>query len=54
MDQLAEGGRMVMPVGTQQIQELMLIQKDQNGISQTTLGGCRFVKLVGEYGWPEI
>ena len=54
VDQLAEGGRLVMPVGTQQIQELMLIQKDQNGISQTTLGGCRFVKLVGEHGWPEI
>ncbi len=52
VDQLADGGRMVMPVGSQHLQELILIQKDQNGISQTNLGGCRFVKLVGEHGWP--
>lgn len=51
VDQLADGGRMVMPVGSQHLQELILIQKDQNGISQTNLGGCRFVKLVGEHGW---
>jgi protein-L-isoaspartate(D-aspartate) O-methyltransferase len=42
---------MVLPVGGQHSQELVKIVKDEDGIHQTTLGGCRFVKLVGEYGW---
>jgi protein-L-isoaspartate(D-aspartate) O-methyltransferase len=53
IDQLAEGGRMVVPVGSQHTQDLIKITKDRAGIEQTNLGGCRFVKLVGEYGWRE-
>jgi protein-L-isoaspartate(D-aspartate) O-methyltransferase len=49
--QLAVGGRMVIPVGDQYSQELIKLYKDENGIHKTNLGGCRFVKLVGEYGW---
>jgi protein-L-isoaspartate(D-aspartate) O-methyltransferase len=51
--QLAPGGRMVIPVGKQHTQELLVLNKNENGIHQTTLGGCRFVKLVGEHGWKE-
>jgi protein-L-isoaspartate(D-aspartate) O-methyltransferase len=51
VEQLAIGGRMVLPVGGQHSQELVKIVKDEEGIHQTMLGGCRFVKLVGEYGW---
>ena len=51
VDQLDMGGRMVIPVGDQYSQELVKLYKDQDGIHQTNLGGCRFVKLVGEYGW---
>ncbi len=51
--QLAVGGRMVIPVGNQYCQELIKIHKDQGGIRQTSLGGCRFVKLVGQDGWKE-
>lgn len=51
VEQLAIGGRMVLPVGGQHSQELVKIIKDEDGIHQTILGGCRFVKLVGEYGW---
>jgi len=52
--QMAVGGRMVVPVGDQHSQELIKIYKEEKGVHQTNLGGCRFVKLVGEYGWSEI
>lgn len=51
VSQLAVGGRMVIPVGDQYSQELIKLYKDDHGIHKTNLGGCRFVKLVGEYGW---
>ncbi len=53
IDQLAEGGRLVVPVGNQHTQELIKIFRDGQNIRQTSLGGCRFVKLVGEHGWKE-
>ena len=53
VDQLAMGGRMVIPVGQSFSQELIKLFRDENGIHQTRLGGCRFVKLVGEHGWGE-
>jgi len=51
INQLAVGGRMVLPVGNQYSQELIRLFKDEDGIYKTSLGGCRFVKLVGEHGW---
>ena len=51
--QLATGGRLVVPVGDQHSQELIKIYRDAQGIHKTNLGGCRFVKLVGEYGWGD-
>ena len=51
VSQLAVGGRMVIPVGDLYSQELIKLYKDKHGIHKTNLGGCRFVKLVGEYGW---
>ena len=53
ISQLTIGGRLVLPVGNQHTQELIKIQRGQNSIQQTNLGGCRFVKLVGEHGWKE-
>jgi protein-L-isoaspartate(D-aspartate) O-methyltransferase len=53
LNQLAVGGRMVLPVGDQYSQELIKIDRDDSGVHQSNLGGCRFVKLVGEYGWKE-
>jgi protein-L-isoaspartate(D-aspartate) O-methyltransferase len=53
VSQLAVGGRMVIPVGNQHSQELIKLYKDERGIHKSSLGGCRFVKLVGEYGWRE-
>jgi protein-L-isoaspartate(D-aspartate) O-methyltransferase len=54
VNQLADGGRMVIPVGDIHTQELVKIFKDQHGIHQTNLGGCRFVKLIGQFGWNEV
>jgi protein-L-isoaspartate(D-aspartate) O-methyltransferase len=53
VNQLTEGGRLVVPVGNQHSQDLIKITRDRRGIHQTNLGGCRFVKLVGKHGWSE-
>lgn len=53
VEQLAPGGRMVIPVGDQYTQDLIRLVKDERGVHQTSLGGCRFVKLVGEHGWKK-
>ncbi len=54
MDQLAPGGRLVMPVGGHFSQELIKIKKSDDGTFETeNLGGCRFVKLIGQNGWKE-
>lgn len=53
LNQLAIGGRMVIPVGNQYAQELIRLVRDEKGIHQRNLGSCRFVKLVGEHGWRE-
>ena len=52
VNQLIEGGRLVMPVGGLHSQELLRIEKTSTGIRTVNLGGCRFVKLIGEHGWP--
>jgi protein-L-isoaspartate(D-aspartate) O-methyltransferase len=52
-NQLAPSGRLVVPVGNQHTQELIKIDRRDNSFQQTNLGGCRFVKLVGEHGWKE-
>ncbi|AJE03383.1 protein-L-isoaspartate(D-aspartate) O-methyltransferase [Geobacter pickeringii] len=52
IDQLALGGRLVIPVGSQFEQVLVRITKDVDGtLSREQITGCRFVKLVGAYGW---
>ena len=53
LEQLAEGGRLVVPVGNQHSQDLIKVVKDKRGIHKSNLGGCRFVKLIGEHGWKE-
>ena len=49
--QLADGGRMVVPVGTRHEQQLHLVRKMGAQISVTQHDPCRFVPLVGEAGW---
>jgi len=54
VNQLADGGRMVIPVGPQNLQELKLITKTRDGdIHIKTVEMVRFVELKGKYGWTE-
>lgn len=51
IDQLALGGRLVLPVGNEKEQTLMLVRRDGDRVVQEKLFPCRFVKLIGEFGW---
>ena len=51
IDQLVIGGRLVIPVGDAFVQDLFRVTKIEEGIKKEDLGGCRFVKLIGKYGW---
>ena len=51
--QLALSGRMVLPVGSRDLQELVLIRKDETGVRHVRLDGCAFVPLIGEEGFSE-
>ena len=51
IDQLAGGGRLVIPVGDQHLQALQLLEKNEDGVQVRELEKVRFVDLVGEYGW---
>ena len=50
-EQLSEGGRIVIPVGSEGLQELEVVSKAKGKIKTENAGGCRFVKLIGEDGW---
>ena len=50
-DQLAEGGRLVAPVGGRDIQELVVLEKRGGRLIPEYHGGVRFVPLIGRHGW---
>lgn len=52
VSQLAVGGILVIPVGGRWEQDLVRLRKEEGGIHRESLGGCRFVPLLGEYGFP--
>lgn len=50
--QLANDGKMLVPVGEREMQELIRITKDANGNTrEDIISAVRFVELVGKYGW---
>ena len=49
--QLADPGRLIIPVGDQNEQVLQLLEKKEGHVAVTSLAGVRFVDLVGEHGW---
>lgn len=51
--QLADGGRMVVPVGGVENQDLRLIERSHDTFRTTVLESCRFVPLLGAHGWKE-
>ena len=53
LEQLALGGRMVIPVGSKWEQDLLRVTKSKKGNVVENLGGCRFVPLIGKGAWEE-
>ena len=51
MEQLAEGGRMILPVGSAEDQVLTVVERTSGEIRSREMGECKFVKLVGKYAW---
>ena len=49
--QLATGGRLVIPVGARDVQELLIVANTGHGLTSRRLGPCRFVPLVGSGAW---
>ena len=53
IDQLADNGRMVIPIGDRYSQEMIKIIRKGKSLKQKNLGGCRFVNLIGIHGWQD-
>ncbi len=52
-EQLAEGGRVVAPVGGASTQELIVAERRRGRMVERHLCGCRFVRLIGEHGFSQ-
>lgn len=52
LDQVRDGGRIVIPVGGREQQDLLVVTRQGDGIRRRSLGGCRFVPLIGSQAWP--
>ncbi len=53
LDQLKDGGKLVLPIGAEGRQRLMRYVKQGEGFTEEDLGVCEFVPLIGEQGWKE-
>ncbi len=51
LEQLKPGGRLIIPVGSRETQDLKRYIRTDQGFPAETLGGCRFVPLIGDHGW---
>ena len=52
-NQMADGGRLVMPVGGRGGQDLLVLERKGDGFRRQRLCGCVFVRLIGQEGWPD-
>ncbi|MEX0907631.1 MAG: protein-L-isoaspartate(D-aspartate) O-methyltransferase [Gemmatimonadota bacterium] len=53
LQQLAEGGRMLIPIGDRSEQTLTLFEKAPEGVRQREITACTFVPLLGRFGWTD-
>lgn len=52
-NQLNVGGFAIVPIGPEMAQELVLMEKTETGLKSKVVCGCRFVKLLGKFGYAE-
>lgn len=54
IEQLSDGGRMLIPVGARDTQELILVRKTGSDVTEEVVGGAvKFVPLLGRFAWNE-
>ncbi len=54
VEQLGPGGRLVLPMGEEELQTLVRIRRNERGVLvEDYFGECHFVKLRGAYGWRD-
>jgi protein-L-isoaspartate(D-aspartate) O-methyltransferase len=53
VEQLASGGKMVIPLGDREAQTLTLVERQGDQVRSSTIADVRFVPLVGEFGFSE-
>jgi len=53
IEQLADPGRLIIPVGNQHVQDLQLLEKKEGQVEVINLASVRFVDLVGAHGWSK-
>jgi protein-L-isoaspartate(D-aspartate) O-methyltransferase len=53
LDQLAVGGKMMIPVGPPEHQHMIRVERRRHRYVEYPMIGCRFVKLIGAHGWPK-
>lgn len=54
VDQLSPSGRMLIPLGERNTQQLTLVKRTaEGGVDQEAVTGCVFVPLIGRFGWPD-
>ena len=51
IEQLAEGGRLIAPIGPRDCQDLVKLVKREGKVETIPLGGVCFVPLIGQFGW---
>jgi len=51
VEQLKDGGKLVIPVGGEEVQQLKVLTRNGGEVLERTVSGCRFVKLIGQDGW---
>ncbi len=53
LDQLAEGGRLIVPIGSRRAQQLVRATKTPHGVAMEWIAPCAFVPLIGDDAWRD-
>ena len=53
IEQLADKGRLVAPVGERESQDLVVLNKNGDRVMERKIGSCKFVPLIGKFAWSE-